>query len=152
MGGKDHPRIERRITNLLITYWERLKGLKTLPLERDIDPEVIDSLWPHCFMVRMKDLEQGGGYRYTYVGNLLVLKQDQPLVDSVSPPMASLRADCVHEKYLEAGAGRKPVYDEGILDASYGRIIRYRQIFLPFSVNGYDASSILGAMRYMVEE
>ena len=68
---------ERRFTNRLAVYWEKLRrdrhGL--IPLEKDVDIEALEDIWDHCFMIEVgaqgETIEELD-YKYAYMGESII--------------------------------------------------------------------------------
>lgn len=139
---------ERRITLRLLAYWEKARGNKLMPREQDIDPDHIEDLWDHCFLIHLKDLQKEG-YHYTYLGEAIKMAYQGGLSEAdtnglVSPNAAHL-ADC----YMEIMHSRKPLVDEGEFRNGHGDLVKYRQCLLPLG-DGETVDAIFGGMRYKI--
>ena len=58
---------ERRISLILLQYWNQLRGNRPFPNEDEIEPEHLASIWEHCFVLQLRDLFSTDDYNYTYL-------------------------------------------------------------------------------------
>jgi len=142
------PAKERRITLRLLAYWEKARAGKEMPSEQDIDPEHIQDLWDHCFLIHIKDLQKEG-YYYTYLGDQIKKAYQGGLSEAdtggLISPNATKLADCCAEVRMT----RKPLVDEGEFTNAHGDQVKYRQCLLPLGEGG-EVQAVFGGMRYKI--
>lgn len=139
---------ERRITVRLLSYWEKLRRGLPMPTEQDIDPDHIQDLWDHCFLVHVEDLQKDG-YQYTYLGKAIHDAYQGGLSEADTGGLVSPNAERLADCYMEVMHTRKPLVDEGEFKNIHGDVVKYRQCLLPLG-EGDTVSAIFGGMRYKI--
>jgi len=137
----DSP-LERRATLRLLAYWEKLRGGRLMPSERDIKADDIADLWPSCFLVH------GAGkapaeYRYSYMGEAVAeICRFGCEHDSVAlHPQDELQG------FAQVFATGKPLIDEGEFLNAAQEIVRFRRCLLPLGEDG-AVQAIFGVARF----
>lgn len=140
--------LQHRYHERLRQYWDELRGDKPFPAERDIDPDELDEIWPHCFLISIDDVTRRIGYRYSYLGASLIEAYGEDahnpdvimrLVSSTSMPMV--------QKFNEVVEKQAPVIDESEFVNLKLLKIRYRTCMLPLGSDG-QVTHIIGCMRW----
>ena len=139
---------ERRITVRLMAYWEKLRKGRPMPAEADIDPDDIQDLWDHCFLVHVQDLEKPD-YQYTYLGAAILQVYRGGLSESEAGSLLSPDASHMHDSFVHIAKTGKPVVDEGEFRNFNNEVVKYRQCLLPLGENG-AVQAIFGGMRCKV--
>lgn len=144
---------QQRITDQLQAYWQVLSKYEGgVPKESMIDPKALKSIWENCFLVKKEPGETK--FRYSFLGS--------ELMKAFGDEAKHTAADSVEElvsPYMEQSAGRfrevvsmkRPLHDEGEFKNHDQVTIKYRQILLPFTIDGETVSHILGGIRWRVE-
>ena len=136
----DSPEHDRRLTLRLMAYWERLRASRTMPSQKEIEPENLSDVWDYCFLLPAENLSNAT-IPYTYLGDNL----SNWLGDTQSP---------MNIKRLRAGYPRvvetmRPVLEEGEFEGPGGQLVKYRQCLLPLGENG-QVQAILGGIRFKI--
>lgn len=137
---------ERRITVRMLSYWERLRGSRTMPAESDIDPEDLHDLWDCCFLLHVKDLDKPD-YNYTYLGDDIHHMLSEGLAEESSSQLKTHHIIELTKNYRQAIATRKPILEEGEFINLAGSLVKFRQCLLPLG-EGEEVQAILGAVRF----
>ncbi len=145
---QDSSYLERRITLRLVAYWERLRDGREMPTENDINPDDIDDLWDHCFMIHVADLKKSD-YNYIYLGDAIIEAYQGKLSDDDSASVVSLNAGKLAQSYGRVISECRPVIEEGEFINLVGDTVKYRQCLLPLGVDG-RVDAVFGGMRYKV--
>lgn len=137
---------EQRLTDELRNYWESLKQEKFLPNEAQINPDFIASIWPSCFLVKVKE----GGFAFEYLGDEIMQAYEK---DEVSSELIAEQLypekPGITFKFEEVVSKKEPVeYDGEFLD-SQDMEIKFRKILLPIG-DDEKVTHILGGMRWKV--
>ncbi len=143
--------VERRLTVRLVSYWERLRGARAMPSEKDIEPDDLADLWDHCFVAQL-NTKTIDNYNYRYVGVRLhdAFQSDfsaREKADRISAVPAGFTEHM--SNYMQVLETRKPLIEEGEFINSKGDTVRYRQCILPLG-NAENVTALLGGMRYRV--
>lgn len=142
------PGVERRITLRLLAYWEKLRGDRVMPAERDIDPEDIADLWDNCFLVHTADLGKPD-YNFTYLGQGILDAYRFGLSEDDPNGLISPNADSLSHGYAQVMATGKPLLQEGEFHNLHNDIVRFRQCLLPLGEED-EIQAIFGGMRFKI--
>jgi len=139
--------MESRLTTRLIKYWKSLKGIHNVPLEKNIDNTAIADLWDYCFILRVKEIKDEIDYRYDYIGKNIknAYMKDLSEGDNI---LINLEASGLHDKYMELIRLKRPIENQGTYINNNDKIIKFRQCMIPFSSDGKNVTTIIGAMNY----
>lgn len=145
---------ERRFTNRLAVYWEKLRrdrhGL--IPLERDVDIDAIEDIWDHCFMIEVGcpgDTLQQLDYKYAYMGESIIDAYGDDLTGKqVYNELIALHTQKLLLKFLTVVKTRQPLSDDSQFFNLKGNLIRYRQRFVPLGSLGDEVGFIMGVMTW----
>jgi hypothetical protein len=67
-----NPQLHHRYHELLLSYWNRLRGERDFPRYDEINPETIADIWQSCFLISIDEASSRFGYRYDYMGRDLI--------------------------------------------------------------------------------
>lgn len=132
---------ERRLTNRLIRYWERLKGDKDYADIRKFNGNSVEDIWGFCFTV---SLQSGASskrmFRYEYVGREVQKAYgSNPTGEFVSSSMVRLVPGAEIMKKLDACIEEEsPIVEQGRFINKKDRIIKYRSCIIPFGQTGRE--------------
>lgn len=137
---------ERRLTMLLMGYWQELRDGRRAPLARDFKTAVPVDLLADCFTLlpaetpersRLHDI----GERIARVSGIAVTS----LMLSEVPENTLIGvASKWLDRTLELGA---PVAEEGEFEDQHGARVLYRATFLPFANERDEIVQVLGGAR-----
>lgn len=139
-----HPAHERRISFILIQYWNAIRGERELPREEDIDPDQLIGIWERCFLVQVRDIENNKDFNYSYLGPDLIEAYQAHKLESSNTNMVGPEANRLASMYMRVIEERGPLMDENEFYDQTGQLVKYRQVFMPLSTNGTDVDAILG--------
>ena len=137
-----------RITTIIIKHWEQVRGTKNIPSEKDLDPNVLESLLDNCFLVRATGLTISGQHDYVYIGKNIL----DAYGSNVTYPKDHHHTDPLahKDKFHEVMKTCKPIVDEGEFINKDGHLVKYRQCLVPLGKDGRTIDSIFGGMRFKV--
>jgi hypothetical protein len=140
---------QRRINEVLSSYWHMQRGERPYPLEQEIDVDHLMEIWDSCFLVRVESHAAERKYTYLHLGSALVTAYGGTLDDKeiceklVFPSNMSL----VH-KFDEVVNRAAPILDESEFTNSRNVPVRYRSIMLPLGQQDGKVGFIIGGMRW----
>jgi hypothetical protein len=141
---------ERRINRILTAYWTELKGKRSYPSEKEINPDALKDIWDCCFMLKIT----GGSFQqpdYTpvYMGQNIITIHESTHADNeiyrqlMQPPYGQ-----VYRQAKKMLVTRIPMVDEGEFANSNNMMVKYRLCVMPLGEN--DAiDHILGGVRWL---
>ena len=135
---------ERRISVILAQYWNSIRGDAEFPNEDQIDPDRLIGIWERCFMVQMRDIEQVKDFNYSYFGEDLSRAYVEGRLEPDNAHIAAPDASLLAAKYKEVIEERGPIMDEDEYTDGRGRLVQYRQIFMPLADATGEIHAILG--------
>ena len=140
---------EYRHHQQLQKYWEKLRGNRPFPTESEINPEDIAEIWPSCFLVSVNDLNNGLGYRYSYLGDEMIeaYGEDTYNPDIVNKLVTTTSSPMI-KKFDEVVKTQKAVVDESEFTNLKKLKIRYRTCMLPLAAPDGKVGFIIGCMRW----
>lgn len=140
--------LQHRYHERLRQYWDELRGGRPYPKESEIDPAVLDDLWPSCFLISIDEVTHRTGYRYSYLGEDLIEAYGEHVhnPDVVMRLLSSTDAPMV-KRFNEVRETQKPVVDEAEFLNLRHLNICYRTSILPLGHDG-KVTHIIGCMRW----
>lgn len=135
---------EKRLSEILLTYWEELKGDSDMPSESAIDTDKLEDVWDNCFLVEKK----GDKYAYSYLGKSIieayadVVEGEEIIEDQIYPESPGLIA-----KFEEVVHTKVPLHYEGAFINNNNMDIKFRKMLLPLGDDG-EVKYLLGGMRW----
>jgi hypothetical protein len=139
---------EKRISNIIINHWEKVKGDKLIAAEKDLDPVLLDPLLDNCFMLSASELAEAGKYKYIYIGKNIL----DAYGSRVTSPKDYHDVDPLSnkKKFKELMEKKVPIMEEGQFINKDGDVVKYRQCLVPLGSDGVTIETILGGMRFKV--
>jgi hypothetical protein len=138
---------EQRLTARLQRYWERIRRSNNIPEIQRFNAEAIEDIWPHCFKISIA----GKFYQYDYMGEPLIKLYGRDLTGQMADVrMKQFPASVVYAALRDVLDKREPVYGDGHLVNSDGRLIKYRSCFLPFGNAKRGVTHVVVGMSYRV--
>jgi hypothetical protein len=124
---------DKRLTNRLIQYWEKLRTQQPLPAWERFNPGVVDDIWKNCCVWRAEGSEDMPTYTYDYVGASVrsALGVDATGVVFNSHFRNFPGARIVY-KIDEIVKSQTPMLDESQFVNQQNKIVKYRSCLLPF--------------------
>ncbi|MFQ5784302.1 MAG: PAS domain-containing protein [Alphaproteobacteria bacterium] len=139
---------ERRKTNRLIAYWERLRGNRQFPSLSDINSAEIHGLWPFCLVIKVADAYPN--LRFEYVGS--ALKESYGLVQQAAISGMS-QGETVFGTVVALAyqvlETRVPACDSGLVRNSHGDRVRFRSTVVPLSDDQKTVNVLLGMAGFL---
>ncbi len=143
--------IERRITQRVYNYWERLAGNRQMPEESDLDPDLLGDDWPHCFLLQTRDIEHIEQFNFTYLGEGILRAYTDAGIDPNNLYLVGPNAFYLAPHFKQVMDSRAPIVESSHFYALDGTKILYRQCLLPIGSNPEKVESIFGAMLFKYE-
>lgn len=140
--------VERRLSLRLFSYWERLRGDRSMPREDEIEPDGLQDLWEDSFLLRVEDIKKQN-YRYSYLGDNLRNAYIAGLSEVDMENLPVFDASQFSAEILKVISTVRPCITEAEFTNDAGYVIKYRQCLLPLGRAG-KVEGILGGMRYRV--
>ena len=127
-------------------YWSSSAGKRPMPLESDINPEDIASIWDHCFLVRVGD----GAFAYDYMGSALVEAYgDNVIGREICESLIYPHPEPLFRTFQKVTVSGQPVHDEAEFTNKNGMVVKYRSCVLPLSQKGEEGVAyLLGGMNW----
>jgi len=136
--------IERRITEQLILYWQKLRLDRAYPDIGDIKKDDLDELWDDCFIIEFEYINSALTHTFNFIGDNIsdIAGKNVPKEQILSFIGNNLASQ--YERVLET---KRPLIEEAEFKNLNNKVIKYRQILLPV---GSDSSitHILGGVRF----
>lgn len=142
--------MERRISLMLLQYWNELRDERPMPTEDELDPDRLTAIWQHCFLLQIRDIKHVIDYNYTYLGPALMQAYEDGTLDRFNGKMVAPDANRLASLYEQVIKTHDPLLDEGEYTMPGGRVIRFRQAMLPLGDTTGKVHSILGGAWFKV--
>lgn len=152
LENNTYPYGERRLSLRLLRYWQEKKGLRTMPVENDIDPDEIGADWEYCFLLQSRDVANIQDYNFTYLGPKIMSAYFDKSIDEHNQFMVGPNAYRLSTHFAQVITSQAPVLDEGEFMTIHGRKVLFRQVLLPLGTPDNDVEAIFGGMNYKVTE
>lgn len=147
-GDTAYPYGERRLSVRLLRYWNELRGIRSMPEESELDPDVLGDDWGFCFLLQSRDIANIQDYNFTYLGDAILAAYCDEDMDAHNQFLIgpnAYRLGSHFDRVLETFA---PVLDEGEFLSMHGRRVLYRQVLLPIGNDDKGVEAIFGGMNY----
>ncbi len=139
--------VERRITQRVYGYWDRICAGRPMPEESDIDPDALGDDWPNCFLLQTRDIEEIDEFNFTYLGEGILAAYKNAGIDMDNLHLIGPNAFYLAPQFKSVIRDKAPLIDDGYFFDSRKRKIRYRQCLLPVGT-GKRVEGIFGAMLF----
>lgn len=145
----DDIHLEHRIHIRLREYWNTLRKGLQFPAESLVNPDDLADIWDSCFLISLDDVTRRLGYRYSYMGNdLLVAYGGDPNHEGSTNQIIASPNGTMIAKFDEVQEKRCPVIDESEFVNSREIPIRYRSCILPLGLPNGEMTHLIGCMRW----
>ncbi len=138
----------RRLSDILLKYWEQLRGDRAFPDENQIDPDFLHGVWDHCFLVDATEASTRNGYKYAYLGKDLINAYGDGITEEEAMELVSTDSHKVGDMFAEVEEQKTFVFHESEFTNSKNVRIKYRQILLPLGKTDDQVDFILGGMNW----
>ncbi len=140
--------LHHRYHELLLSYWNRLRGDRDFPRENEIDPETIADIWTSCFLISIDEVGSRLGYRYSYLGQDLVAAYgDEVNFPDITSKLLVSTGHSMTQKLNEVLQRKQPVVDESEFTNQKNVVVKYRSCMLPLGDDD-RVTHVLGCMRW----
>ncbi|MCI5049877.1 MAG: PAS domain-containing protein [Rickettsiales bacterium] len=143
---------ERRISLILLQYWNKQRGDNDVPWETDMFPEDLSTIWPHCFVLhchRSGDLQK---FEYQYLGSEITNPYKSGVLDPQNHVMVSPQPNRLSHSYEHVLESKEPLLDEGECLGLSGELIKFRQCMMPLLSKEEGVEAIIGGAWYKIFE
>jgi len=142
---------ERRITDHLQQYWDKLRDGRPFPMRSDVRPQDLKDIWDNCFLIST----QTEPFQFDYLGlhffesyGAKLGGVDQKIYDS----LIDTYRNHIIKRAKTVTMSHAPMVDEiEEIHEEEAFMIKYRLVLLPLSNNGSNISHVLGGMRWRGE-
>ena len=149
MSNEQKDGKERRVNEVLQSFWDTLRGEDAVPAEKDLDVALIDDIWDSCFMVEISHGDAKREYKYSYVGESIVEAYGDDLKGKeVYNQLMGTHTRHLLMKFETVVRSMQSVTDENEFRNLEGQMIKYRQCLVPFADSADKLSFILGSMTW----
>jgi hypothetical protein len=143
--------LQHRCHEAVQNYWNELRGKRVYPSENDIDPDALGKFWDSCFLVSIDSVTHRLGYRYSYLGNELIIAcGGDAATPDVAMQLLSTRNMPLQRQLDQVRESKGPVTDENEFTNAKHLRVKYRACMLPLGYDDKHVSHILGCMRWKV--
>lgn len=139
---------DKRLVWQLLNYWQDRRGTRDFPSFSDIDPEAIDHLWPHCFVL---DTVATSSFPYFHYLGPELAKYSGVMLSGQSDWTQTLLDKAVGQ-FNEAVQKRLPVLVEDEMTLFDGGELLFRSVLLPLSDDQKTINYLLGAANGKIKE
>lgn len=143
---------ERRITQRVYNYWNKIRGDRHMPEENDIDPEALGDDWKHCFLLQTRDIDHIEQFNFTYLGDGILNAYKHAGIDPDNLFMIGPNAFYLAPHFLHVVNTGESLIDHNNFIANDGTRVLYRQCLLPLSSNFGKVDGIFGAMLFKTDK
>lgn len=142
-----HLVIERRITRRVVNYWQSICRGRPMPEESDIDPDMLEEDWRHCFLLQTRDMQHIEQFNFTYLGEGILAAYQRAGIEMDNLFLIGPNAFYLASHFLHIVNTRQPLIEDNHFFASNGDKILYRQCLLPVGT-GKRVEAVFGAMLF----
>jgi len=135
--------IERRITEQLILYWQKLRMDRAFPDIGDIKKDDIIELWEDCFIIEFEHINNALTHSFNFIGDNI---QDIAGKNVPKEQILSFIGNNLASQYERVLETKRPLIEEAEFKNLNNKIVKYRQILLP--IGSDDITHILGGVRF----
>lgn len=137
---------ERRISLILLQYWNELRGDRVLPTKDEIDPGRLAEVWEHCFVVSCNS----DAFAYTYLGSGIMQPYRDGVLDPETHVVVSEDPSRMAPSFMHVMETADPLLDEGECISLSDDIVRFRQCMMPLGTPKGEVEAIIGGAWYKV--
>lgn len=139
------PQTEQRLTFRLLSYWNRIRGDRSMPSLGDVNIQEILELWHFSFTIDVREPV----HKFHYFGaNLTDIFHEDYTGRALQEAMNDdVMVNNTIGFYHRAMASREPVMEAASF-YSEGEEVRYRSIIVPLSSDGQTVDFLVGTTNY----
>ena len=144
---------QQRINERLFRYWEELRDQHAMPLEQEVDINVIGEIWASCFLVKYQGNDTSMQERFSYLhlgSNIVTAYGDDASQRDVCEALIYPSNQALNASFQSVINDGQPIHKEAEFTNKAGLHIKYRSIMLPLAddATNRQATYILGGMRW----
>ncbi|AAZ68688.1 PAS domain-containing protein [Ehrlichia canis] len=140
---------EKRAIKILFSYWNQLRDNRMFPQIEEIEKEEIREIWPHCFIIEVKNDTEDQKYNCNYIGEKAIeLYKSDIKVYAEAQNMTLFFPQIIENLFdhLESVIeNQEPIMDESETESADGNYIKIRQCLLPLGKNN-EVTHIIGVI------
>ncbi|CEI85135.1 PAS domain-containing protein [Ehrlichia minasensis] len=140
---------EKRAIKILFAYWNQLRDNRMFPQLEEIEEEEIREIWPHCFIIEVKNDTENQKYNCNYIGEKAIeLYKSDIKVYAEAQNMKLFFPQIIENLFdhLESVIeNQEPIMDESETESADGNYIKVRQCLLPLGKNN-EVTHIIGVI------
>ncbi len=135
-----------RINEILHAYWDEVRGDRPMPLESDVNIEVLKDIWPHCFLVSVHP----SYFAYSYLGPKLIDAYGDDITGrEITEKLLYPHPEPMFAEFMKVTETQKPSEHEGEFTNTRGVKVLYRSAVLPLGAHGHQGIAfLLGGMKW----
>ncbi len=144
-----------RLTDILLDYWEEVRGDRRYPPFDEFDKKKLGSVWDNVFIISVTYLTGGTHpvFHNEYIGKNLDHEWLKNNSGKYVRELVVGMLDSVYEKYNNIINGCEPLYEENAFQNKEGKALKYRQVLLPFGDHDAgEVTHIVGGMRFIADD
>lgn len=136
---------EKRLTQRLTSYWEKLKKEEEMPSFQTFNPSIIDDVWDYCMLLAVNDNSQNASYSYSRLGEKVRSLYDNDVSgQAFRPTQKTSQSANIVKRVGELIEKHEPLYDNGQFISPRNKMVKFRSCMLPFGQNGSVTHIIVG--------
>jgi hypothetical protein len=138
---------EKRLTFRLLSYWNRIRGERPLPLLREINIQEIQELWYFTFTIDVRD---NAHHMFQYFGSeLRLIFNEDPSGSSVADALNDVLLNNTIGSYVQCLEKKEPTMEAASFFCD-GKEFRYRTLCVPLSEDGETVDYVVGTTNYKI--
>ncbi len=136
---------DKSIIETVMKYWDELREGKKFPPEEDLDPDMLQEAWDHCFLIYPRHNQ----FCFTHLGSVVKGAYGSDRTIECRVFIESPAADSLTYKYQEVLESREPIIENAEFINLQDDLVRFKQCLLPLGPdeNG-EVTSILGCLHF----
>lgn len=136
---------EKRLTQRLTTYWEKLKKEDDMPAFGRFNSGALSDVWEYCMLLAVNDNSNSPSYSFYQMGDKVrELYGSQANSQALAPAGKSGQAANIIKRANEIIQTQGPVYDDGQFVSERNKMVKFRSCMLPFGSAGNVTHIIVG--------
>jgi hypothetical protein len=143
---------EKRLSNRVITYWEKLKGDKDqLPEMARFRSSMLEEVWDRCLKVRVDFKDGRPKFEFEHVGDDVTKAMGKKLKDQVSLGVTNVPGGRILNRVsLLLPNIKGPMMDQGELMNEKEQMVKYRSCILPFGNKNGELTHVIVALSWRI--
>ena len=139
---------EQRLTFRLLSYWNRIRGIRLFPALADVNIQEIAEMWHFTFTIALGNLPEDHVMQY-FGSKLADIFGHDYSGEQLDNALKDLMIENTIGFYEKVVTTRAPVSESSSFYLE-GKEAKYRSLILPLSSNGQDIDFLIGTTNYKV--